>query len=154
MSIRCIDRVFKHSKARGSALLLLLAIADYANDAGTGAFPSVATLAKKTRMDRRHVQRARHKLQDMGELWVGYGASGYKTNTYTILVGGDTCTAPLRQIDQGGGDTCTAPGATPVPPNTSLNPSLNPEEREDRASSRAAPKPKYISGPYSETVEH
>jgi hypothetical protein len=49
MSVGMLSRVWKHSKARFGDRLVLLAIADFANDAGE-AWPSVETLAKKSRL--------------------------------------------------------------------------------------------------------
>jgi hypothetical protein len=49
MSIQAINKVWKHSNQSGVRLLCLLALADYAHDDGTCAFPSVKTLQLKTR---------------------------------------------------------------------------------------------------------
>ena len=57
MSLRVMNWVWEHSTAKGSELLLLLDIADAADDQGRNAFPSISTLAAKTRMSRRTVQR-------------------------------------------------------------------------------------------------
>lgn len=84
-----MTRVWDESKQKGSALLLLLAIADYAKDDGTGAWPSIETLAKKTRMGRRNVQKLLRKLEDEGELIVYQGKGPkygqYPTNLYNII---------------------------------------------------------------------
>ena len=48
MSVRMIAAVWDRSAHAGNALLMLLAIADFADDEGR-AFPSVSTLAKKCR---------------------------------------------------------------------------------------------------------
>jgi len=53
MSVRSIGRVWDHSAASGSFLLMLLAIADFADDDGN-AYPSVPTLARKCRMKPRN----------------------------------------------------------------------------------------------------
>src|SRR5437899_689196 len=49
---------------------VLLAIADRCDDEGTSAYPSVATIAKKTRLDERSVRRAIKRLQDLRVLTV------------------------------------------------------------------------------------
>lgn len=60
--------VWSYSKAKGSALLTLLAIADSANDDGV-AWPGHRYLAAKTRLSRSSVQRLTMALeQDFGEL--------------------------------------------------------------------------------------
>lgn len=48
----------------GGPLLVLLALADFANDDGTGAYPKQATLATKTRLSERHVRRVLAQLED------------------------------------------------------------------------------------------
>lgn len=59
MSIKILDRGWRFSKAKGGDLLVLLSIADFANDEGV-AYPSVATLARKARLTPRNDQRAIH----------------------------------------------------------------------------------------------
>ena len=49
MSMRMMTQVWERSQHKGSELLLMLAIADNANDQGV-AYPSKKTLAKKTRL--------------------------------------------------------------------------------------------------------
>ncbi len=50
MSIKVASYTWEHSQHKGSALLLLLAIADHAHEDGGGAYPSIGTLAAKIRM--------------------------------------------------------------------------------------------------------
>ena len=49
MSVRISGAVWKHSRLSGSELLLLLALADFADDGGF-CYPSVSTLAGYMRM--------------------------------------------------------------------------------------------------------
>ena len=67
MSIKIMSKVWEHSAMKGSALLLLLAIADFADDDGA-AFPGTETLAAKIRMSERQVIRLRQILYESGEL--------------------------------------------------------------------------------------
>ena len=67
MSIRIMTYIWEHSQATGTALLLLLAIADNCNDEAE-AWPSVPTLARKVRLTERQVQRLIAKLIQSGEL--------------------------------------------------------------------------------------
>lgn len=85
MSIKVMNWVWEHSTAKGSELLLLLAIADTADDRGRNAFPSIATLAGKTRMSRRTVQRLVVKLETDGHL-VLRREGGRRSNSYEIVV--------------------------------------------------------------------
>jgi hypothetical protein len=67
VSISVMDRVWRFSKARKGELLIMLAIADFANDAGE-AWPSVPTLASKSRLSERQAQYALRRLVGSGEL--------------------------------------------------------------------------------------
>jgi hypothetical protein len=87
MSIRMMTQVWDQSQHKGSELLLLLAIADNANDQGV-AYPSVRTLAKKTRLSRRSVQYLINKVEQSGELRVSVGTGPHGCNEYHILLGG------------------------------------------------------------------
>ena len=81
-----MTQVWEHSQATGGQLLVLLAIADFADDHGK-AWPSVSTLAKKARITKRHTQKVIKQLKDMGELVVDQGASGrWGTNLYKITL--------------------------------------------------------------------
>lgn len=64
-----------------------MAIADCASDDGTNAWPSLATLAKKTRLDERTVRRILWRLEEGGHIKVEVGAGPYGTNRYTVLMG-------------------------------------------------------------------
>ncbi len=83
MSIRVSDRVWSNSKHSGNELLMLLAIADFCDDDGR-AYPSVATLAKKCRIQVRGAQRLISILRESGELEVQLNAGPKGCNTYII----------------------------------------------------------------------
>lgn len=85
MSVHAQNWVWEHSSASGSELLMLLALADAADDQGRNAFPSVATLARKTRMARRTVQRLLARLAADGHIHV-CRAGGRRSNTYTLVL--------------------------------------------------------------------
>jgi hypothetical protein len=85
MSVKCMDRVWEHSRAKGSALLLLLAIADHAHDDGTGAYMSQRTLAAKTRLSVRQVRRLIDQLVAAREL--SSEAREGTTDMLAVLVG-------------------------------------------------------------------
>ncbi len=84
MSIEIMTEVWKSSKQAGSALLLLLAIGDFADDAGF-AWPGVSTLARRTRMDERSVLRLIKRLRSACELYVF--RRGNLGNRYVVLCG-------------------------------------------------------------------
>ncbi len=86
VSIRVMARVWEHSQSSGGQLLVLLAIADFADDHGK-AWPSVSTLAKKARISERHTQKVIKQLKDMGELVADQRPSGHwGTNLYRITL--------------------------------------------------------------------
>lgn len=126
MSIRATTVVWAESRQKGSALLVLLALADYAHDDGRYAFPSVATLAHKARMSERQTKRLLAQLRASGELApMGEHESG--AVVYQILLpgmGGDKMTPPRRRrvspasLGSVTGDT---PGVNGVSPDPSVN---------------------------------
>ena len=120
MSIRAMNRVWANSVNKGSVLLLLLAVADYAQDDGTGCFAGVETLAEKTRMSARNVQYLIEKAEKSGELSVDRRASKYGTNEYTLHIGHAKFAPPTS-----GGDTKPTSGldTKPTSPDSSGNPS-------------------------------
>lgn len=89
MSIKVMNAVWEHSPAKGSELLLLLALADSANDSGL-AYPSVTTLAQKIRMGKRNTQYLLKKLEADGLIAIGKGAglptTRGATNRYRLLL--------------------------------------------------------------------
>lgn len=87
MSIKVMSLVWEHSQHKGTELLLLLALADYAHDDGAGIYPSLATMAGKIRMSERNTRYTLRKLEEGGELVaVGTRASG--TVEYAIPIQG------------------------------------------------------------------
>ena len=65
MSVRLMGSVFELDIA-STWKLVLLAMADHARDDGTGCYPSVELLAKKTSQSRRGVQKILRLLEDAG----------------------------------------------------------------------------------------
>ncbi len=65
MSIRLMGVVFALEIA-ASEKLVLLAMADHARDDGTGCYPSIDLLARKTSQSRRGVQKIMRRLEDAG----------------------------------------------------------------------------------------
>lgn len=143
MSVESLAVVLHHSKARGTARLVLLGIANHDGDGG--AWPTIATLAKYAGgVDRRNVQRAIDQLVGKGELRVHVQRGGTgdiddssRPNLYDVLV---TCppwcdrtknhrdtrtrSGPqpaLLPVDKGGGDSAAptqkqGEGAATAPP--------------------------------------
>jgi hypothetical protein len=76
MSVAAISKVWERSRAKGSELLVLLAIADYADDDGRDAWPSVQKLADKSRMTERGVREVLKRLVADDELAIDKNTDG------------------------------------------------------------------------------
>ena len=86
MSIPASKAVWDCSKQQKSgALVVLLAIANYANHDGI-AWPAVSTLARKTRMSKRNVQRWLKALQGDGELKIFRNKGKHGSNLYKVCL--------------------------------------------------------------------
>ncbi|MFC7544855.1 helix-turn-helix domain-containing protein [Plantactinospora sp. GCM10030261] len=108
--------VWDHSPAGGNERLVLLAIADNAADDGGNAWPSLGTLARKTRLDERTVRRIIRRLEDAGQLAVAVAAGPGGTNRYTVIMSdGTPGSVPPGQID--------SPDIQPDPPGVAVPPS-------------------------------
>ncbi len=127
--------VWEHAKAKGSNLLVLLALADCAHDDGTNAYPSIESLVKKTRLSTRSVQGILRELEAAGEIRRDPCAGPRGVNVYTITLPGllrgaksappvraKGCNSPHPAADSGGADQRTegcspaSSGVQPVAP--------------------------------------
>ena len=114
MSIQATNWVWNNSSHKGGPLLVLLAIADHAHDDGGGAYPSIDTLAFKSRLSTRQVKRVLHELVESGELVIEPNAGPRGANLYTVTFerGEDklsSLTGPNGE-DEEGGDILSPPG--------------------------------------------
>lgn len=104
MSIEWMSSVWKDPRIESQGdLLVALAIADFTNEKGL-AWPSVDTIARKSRFSDRSVQRAIRSLEGKGVLKVHPQNSKLETNTYQLLP-----VTPLTPVNDGG-DKLTPPG--------------------------------------------
>lgn len=62
VSVQAISWVIESSKHKGNSFVVLLMIANHARSDGTGAWPSVKTIAKESRVAERTVQRTIKRL--------------------------------------------------------------------------------------------
>jgi hypothetical protein len=153
MSIYVTSQVWKNAPVDGSALLVLLALADFADDDGV-CWPAVCTIAQKARISERSAQRSIRKMADDGLIEIDDNAGPKGANRYRVKPvtdwpksdeepaesepeGGDNLAPP--QNDEG--VTPVAQGVTPVTSGgdtgvtrTVIEPSLNPPEERERAS--------------------
>ena len=138
MSVRIMTAVFaadlpdidivtgegSHTVKASTAKFVLLALADCANDEGKGAYPRIETLARKTSMTRRTIQRTLEALMKMEYIHC-VGTSEYFTSNYSIM---ETRIPPIYGGDSGaklieGGDSGATKSA-PESPESLLNPLL------------------------------
>ena len=138
MSIKVMTQVWEHSVHKGGPLLLLLAIADHAHDDGDGAYPSIQTLAHKTRLSERHTTRLLQELAGSGELVIREkeGPRGVNVYRVTFSQSGAVLSGDILSGDNGGGGVVTPMAGVVTPmagggdiamsPKPSLEPSLEP----------------------------
>ena len=125
-----MNRVWRESPAKGSELLLLLAIADFADDDGV-AWPGVETLAKKARLSKRQTQYNIRSLVDAGLLTVEENAGPKGTHRYRVNMAhaGDAQIAPVQNVHRAksarGGAKNDTKGVQPIAPEPSVEPSKN-----------------------------
>lgn len=91
MSLAEIAIAAYHSRAKGTAKLVLLAIADHSTDAG--AYPSVRTLTRWANVADRNVRKALRELEELGEIrTILHGAPDHRVpewrrhNVYEFLL--------------------------------------------------------------------
>jgi hypothetical protein len=86
MSIKVMSWVWDHSRSKKIPRLVLLAIADCANDEGRDAYPSMAKLVQKTGVTERAVQTAILELSKLGELVVNRNGGPSGCNRYRVIM--------------------------------------------------------------------
>jgi hypothetical protein len=153
-------RVWELSTQSGTHLLMLLAIADFADDHGR-AFPAVATLAKKCRMQPRNANVILAALRASGELQVRAGQGPHGTNLYRVnlttegvqSLAGVQEHAGLQGIADTPAKACLPPckGLPETPAKacrqTTIEPSENHQEPKRVRAKRAAPTSVLVSLP-------
>jgi hypothetical protein len=131
MSIRVMSSVWEDSKQKGNGLLLMLALADFADDQGK-CYPSVDRLAFKTRMSRRNVQNLSRQLVEDGEISITENAGKNGCNIYQIM--GVQTLHPCKSAPGSGieGGAKASPAVAPEPSRTtSLDPSQTSSASDD-----------------------
>lgn len=84
MSIKVTNWVWENSQSRNGARLVMLAIADRADENGF-AWPSIEDIAARTFLSPRSVQKGIANLIEIGELAVGLGGGRHRRNRYQII---------------------------------------------------------------------
>jgi len=113
MSVRVMSMVWQSFPRGGAQLLAMLALADFANDAGESIHPSMRTLAEKVRLTRRQTQRILRELEADGYLEPsGPSAGGKQTSTRHFRIRLERLTGDTGDTGDAGvtGDTGDAEG--------------------------------------------
>ena len=136
MSIRLMSDVWRTSLPTTEKMVLLV-IADHANDEGTQSYPSQATIAEKASISIRTVQRAVHTLCSQGYIRMFKHSGGSancredrRPHLYQINLSklrGDTVTG--RHSDANGATLTTITGRHSRPMNHPLEPSIEPSHQ-------------------------
>lgn len=132
MSFAASTYIWKHSRQRGSALLVLLALADMANSTGD-CWPGINFLAERCRMSARNVNKILVQLIESGELVVNRNAGAKtpygNTNHYHVPIrlnmatGGERGDTPEVSNRAEGGEQHDTPPLNVVTPKPSIEPS-------------------------------
>jgi hypothetical protein len=140
MSIKVLSHIWQTSQATGSKLLVLLAMADFADDHGGNIYPSMQTLAAKARLSSDQTRRVVHELAAEGYIELvsmgGWRNGRNWANEYRILLDrpddlpeGGTCNLQGGSADARGGTSADASTVlAPVQVQPSLQPSYQPSE--------------------------
>lgn len=128
MSIKMIEHVWTNGPEDRSELLVLLALADFANDIGE-CWPSVSSIAAKARMDERSARRILRKLEAKGWLKVTigggrHGCSKYFVNPDKVSPGQNVLPAEKMKSKPGQNPTETRTPMPPEPSGSVIEPSV------------------------------
>lgn len=134
--------VFDFYPTGSGEMLLALSLADFSDDEGRRIFPSVSTMAKKTRQSERSVQYQLRRMEQAGFISQVSTKSNYGTTEYRInigfLMGGAKIVPPAKKGKRGAVFAHTGASAiAPYPPTNSPNkqppivfPNIAPIEKE------------------------
>lgn len=127
MTAAITHAVWTRSKQRGAALLLLLALASYANRQGL-AWPKLLTLARRARMSRRHVRSLLQVLAAGGEIEIEPYPSDRRRRRYRLVAFVD--------------EAATSRSDSRPQPRKPSQQSNRPRQREHRNSPAPKPRPR------------
>lgn len=134
MSLKCQSWVYQYSEARGNERLILLAIADEANDDGTNAYPGIATIAHKARVNERTTMRCIASLERDGRLIVirpDIKGRGHH-NTYVVVMREPAFDTAPGTVEEKGDEVSPFPSEDPQEKGDKVSP-FNERVTEDRA---------------------
>lgn len=86
MGYKTVESVMKHSRAKGSARLLLMVLATHADEVTLECFPGRDLLCQESAMSNRNVIRALKELETLGELTLSRGNGRGNQTTYKLSI--------------------------------------------------------------------
>lgn len=131
MSIKIMNEVWEHAPVTQGTLLVLLALADAADEGTRMCFPGIARLAKFARLQERQVHNCLRELRDAGIVSVERGKGPAGTNLYTITKASTWEVQKLHPLQSSAGAPaihCTS-DLQPIAPKPSEEPSEEPSVR-------------------------
>jgi len=137
MSIKLQSKVWDEcTNVSGSKLLLLLALADFADDQGQ-CFPKIKTLADRIRTDERGTRKHMKELRELGYIEVLESSGGRRSNTYKVHVNPVKTTLSKQpcQNNHGSNDTPN-PVKNDRSPNIYNEPSVEPPKKDTNVSQK------------------
>lgn len=117
MSVAAITWVLEHSEAELGARLVMIAIADAANSEGRNAWPSIATIARHSRLSERNVKRILPRLEQSGELGIERNRGPYGVHVYNLPLvtrSQGTVQSETTRPPRGKSASSARPGPTPL----------------------------------------
>ena len=111
MSIRVMSQVWESGINDKGELLVMLALADFANDKGE-CWPSIGTIAQKARMTPRSVQRVCRSLEAAGALEISTATARAGCNMYRLTPDARVTPDTMSPLTQ----TTSPPDARVTPP--------------------------------------
>ncbi|WP_425164064.1 helix-turn-helix domain-containing protein [Candidatus Binatus sp.] len=110
MSDHVLSLVTRNSRLKAIPRTVLMVLAAFARDDGSGAFPSVATIQERARCCRRSVQNALRIAREADELEIVYNFGPNGTNRYRVRI--ETFTGPLRNEKGEGANSARGANST------------------------------------------
>jgi len=139
MATKITAEVWEHSQAQDSELLLLLALADYADSDLAQCWPSVRRLSCMIRKSERQTRYLLRKLEKGGHIAVTLKGSARKTNLYQILRPWCMGQELLQENICAPETLCPSDGAIAVAPDPTADPT--PEEKQKTRAREEGGKP-------------
>lgn len=154
MSVEHLAICLHHSRAKGTAKLILLGIANHHGDGGS--WPAVGTLAKYANVDERSVQRSLDKLVSLGELVVHDRPGTSNLYELRVMCPGSCDRTPNHRTAADRhrqqplwitrGDASVTPGTSVTPtPGTSVTPPPAPASPEPSINHQPEPRGTQVS---------